>query len=162
MKVKAAICTLLPALFTLTAPAWAAKVEICHIPPGNPSNLHTITISEHALQAHLAHGDFLGGCSAAPCPCMSIPQFNILLANANFCIGSSESLVVSKDPPSEEPPFLLEYAGANAPNIGSASCSYENVNTQTSIILPITLAEAELCIQVIGDAAASRGVSCSL
>ena len=38
------------------------KVTICHIPPGNPENAHTITISESALQAHLSHGDYLGEC----------------------------------------------------------------------------------------------------
>ena len=38
------------------------KVVICHIPPGNPSNAHTITISQSAVQAHLAHGDSLGPC----------------------------------------------------------------------------------------------------
>lgn len=39
------------------------KVTICHIPPGNPDNAHTITVSENALRAHLAHGDLLGDCS---------------------------------------------------------------------------------------------------
>jgi hypothetical protein len=38
------------------------KVEVCHIPPGNPANFHTITISPSALPAHLAHGDFPGAC----------------------------------------------------------------------------------------------------
>ncbi|MFY9820783.1 MAG: calcium-binding EGF-like domain-containing protein [Thermoanaerobaculia bacterium] len=50
----------------LGAPAWAdnAKVQVCHIPPGNPGNFHTITISENALQAHLGHGDLLGSCNS--------------------------------------------------------------------------------------------------
>ncbi len=39
------------------------KVVICHIPPGNPSNKHTITISRSALKAHLAHGDTIGLCT---------------------------------------------------------------------------------------------------
>jgi hypothetical protein len=38
-------------------------ITICHIPPGNPENAHTITIDESALPAHLAHGDYPGGCS---------------------------------------------------------------------------------------------------
>lgn len=33
------------------------KVPVCHAPPGNPDNAHTIVISENALQAHLDHGD---------------------------------------------------------------------------------------------------------
>jgi 5'-nucleotidase len=40
----------------------SAKVEVCHEPPGNPSNFHTIRISEKALKAHLAHGDTAGKC----------------------------------------------------------------------------------------------------
>jgi hypothetical protein len=39
------------------------KVDICHIPPGNPDNFHTITVSENALPAHLAHGDLGGACN---------------------------------------------------------------------------------------------------
>jgi len=38
------------------------KVTICHIPPGNPGKAHTITISQDAVPAHLAHGDTLGPC----------------------------------------------------------------------------------------------------
>ncbi|HKG71491.1 MAG TPA: hypothetical protein VKA87_06300 [Nitrososphaeraceae archaeon] len=38
------------------------KVTICHIPPGNPDNAHTIRVSENAVDAHLAHGDTLGEC----------------------------------------------------------------------------------------------------
>ena len=40
---------------------WArpAKVDVCHIPPGNPANAHVINVSENALAAHIAHGDSL-------------------------------------------------------------------------------------------------------
>jgi hypothetical protein len=39
------------------------KVTICHIPPGNPDNRHTITIGESAVDAHVRnHGDTLGPC----------------------------------------------------------------------------------------------------
>ena len=43
----------------------AQKVDVCHIPPGNPDNAHTITISENALSAHLDHGDLVGACDSA-------------------------------------------------------------------------------------------------
>jgi cysteine-rich repeat protein len=43
------------------------KVTLCHAPPGNPGNAHTITVGEPAVRAHLAHGDTLGACGAA-CP----------------------------------------------------------------------------------------------
>ena len=38
------------------------KVTICHIPPGNPANAHTIRVSHNAVRAHLKHGDKLGPC----------------------------------------------------------------------------------------------------
>jgi hypothetical protein len=38
------------------------KVNICHIPPGNPDNAHTIVVGAPAVPAHLAHGDELGEC----------------------------------------------------------------------------------------------------
>jgi hypothetical protein len=45
------------------AQAQAEKVTICHIPPGNPENAHTITISVNALPAHVEqHGDEVGAC----------------------------------------------------------------------------------------------------
>jgi hypothetical protein len=40
----------------------SGKVVICHIPPGNPANRHTIEVGEPAVSAHLAHGDTLGTC----------------------------------------------------------------------------------------------------
>ena len=36
--------------------------EICHIPPGNPDNRHTIRVGESAASAHMAHGDHRGEC----------------------------------------------------------------------------------------------------
>jgi hypothetical protein len=40
------------------------KVVICHYPPGNPGNRHTIEVGQPAVQAHMAHGDTLGPCSS--------------------------------------------------------------------------------------------------
>lgn len=41
----------------------AKKVTICHIPPGNPGNVHTITISVNALKTHVDHhDDYIGEC----------------------------------------------------------------------------------------------------
>jgi hypothetical protein len=39
-----------------------AKVVVCHVPPGNPENPHTIEVGESALPDHLAHGDTEGEC----------------------------------------------------------------------------------------------------
>ena len=42
----------------------AGKITICHIPPGNPANAHTITVGLPALRAHLKHGDTQGACGS--------------------------------------------------------------------------------------------------
>ena len=47
-------------------PADTKKTTVCHIPPGNPANAHTICIGNAGVAAHLAnHGDFLGTCSCS-------------------------------------------------------------------------------------------------
>lgn len=43
------------------------KVLICHIPPGNPANAHTICVGKPAERAHVAHhGDGVGACGSTP------------------------------------------------------------------------------------------------
>lgn len=45
------------------SPAWAGKTTICHFPPGNPANFHTITVGGNAVSAHVDnHGDLIGSC----------------------------------------------------------------------------------------------------
>ena len=50
---------------SVTAQAAQPKVTICHVPPGNPANAHTITIGAPAVPAHLANHD---GDAVGPCP----------------------------------------------------------------------------------------------
>lgn len=38
------------------------KVALCHFPPGNPDNFHTIVVGPDAVESHLAHGDTEGPC----------------------------------------------------------------------------------------------------
>src|SRR5260370_7433692 len=45
------------------------KETICHFPPGNPANAHTIRVGAPAVPAHLAHGDHLGPCGPGEGPC---------------------------------------------------------------------------------------------
>lgn len=51
-----------------------SRFAICHIPPGNPSNAHTICVgSQSAVDAHLTHhGDTEGPCEGSPTP--SVPE----------------------------------------------------------------------------------------
>lgn len=40
------------------------KIQICHVPPGNPGNAQTIEVNCNALNAHMDHGDFCGDCAS--------------------------------------------------------------------------------------------------
>lgn len=43
------------------------KELVCHVPPGNPDNAHTICVSKHAVDTHVSHhGDAAGACASEP------------------------------------------------------------------------------------------------
>ena len=46
-------------LLASVAMAKQEKVDVCHVPPDNPANAHTINVSPNAVPDHLAHGDTL-------------------------------------------------------------------------------------------------------
>lgn len=52
-------------LISKPANAGPSKVEVCHIPPDDPGNFHTITVNQNALPAHIAHYDLGGACDGA-------------------------------------------------------------------------------------------------
>lgn len=68
MLIVLALITLAFAMWMTNAPTLNAgdKCTICHVPPGNPGNAHTLNIGCSAVDAHLRNhpGDCLG-----PCPC---------------------------------------------------------------------------------------------
>ena len=75
---------------TATQAAPLPKVTICHIPPGNPDNAHTITISENALQAHINnHGDIPGACGLN-CEDTCPDDGNACTANCNLATGDCD------------------------------------------------------------------------
>jgi hypothetical protein len=52
-------------------PSETKKTTVCHVPPGNPANAHTICIGNPAVEHHLKnhHGDSIGACKVeTPCP----------------------------------------------------------------------------------------------
>lgn len=63
-------------LFASPVQGGGDKVVICHFPPDNPWNAHTIQVSKHALAAHYAHGDIPG-----PCPVDATGQLACLVQN---------------------------------------------------------------------------------
>lgn len=74
-----------PVLFSLVLGATSVfaqggnKVTICHIPPGNPANAHSIEISVNAVSAHINpnnnnHNDFIGDCYSA-CNAMEVVSY---------------------------------------------------------------------------------------
>ena len=52
----------------LMAQVASARTTICHMPPGNPGNAHTLGIGDGGVADHLAHGDCLGACPCDACP----------------------------------------------------------------------------------------------
>jgi len=46
------------------------KTTICHVPPGNPANAHTICVGNPAVSHHMKnHGDLVGACQTETmCP----------------------------------------------------------------------------------------------
>jgi hypothetical protein len=55
--------------FLLFAAQNAFATTVCHIPPDDPQNAHTISVSERAVPAHLNHGDCEGECPCRVEPC---------------------------------------------------------------------------------------------
>ena len=54
------------------APHDLKKTTICHFPPGNSANAHTLCVGKSAVLAHLDHGDYLGTCKQeTPCTPLS-------------------------------------------------------------------------------------------
>ena len=57
------------AAFADPQPTNPKKVTICHIPPGEPENRHTITVGAPSVAAHVReHGDYIGACQPDPTP----------------------------------------------------------------------------------------------
>ncbi len=84
------------------------RVTICHLPPGNPENAHTITVGVDAVPAHLAHCDHCGPCGGDGGLLMS----GTSAANDNPC---STDLDNSGDVGAAD---LAELLGAWGPNPG--------------------------------------------
>src|SRR4051812_6443752 len=66
------------------------KVTVCHVPPGNHCNEHTIRVGKSAVPAHIAHGDYPGSCDApppTPTPPACFAETVACTATAECCSG---------------------------------------------------------------------------
>jgi hypothetical protein len=174
MKRRFPSLTILIALFALTASAaWAgAKVQVCHIPPGNPGNFHTITVSQNAVQAHLGHGDLVGACSSncdslcsednpcttgeCACPCVAgVPDF-IEALNGQFGLTSCQVH-----------DFTFSVSVQLNTDDGRSAYSQSGFNNGCGFLFPpgptlfISQAEAEACASLIRQKAAAAGLTCT-
>jgi len=72
---------------------------LCHIPPENPANAHTIEVTARAVPAHLAHGDLMGECpSECDGPASSVPQTGQTASWGSRDDGELQMGVPSPDP----------------------------------------------------------------
>jgi len=56
------VMAIMPKFIEEASAGGKVKVVVCHVPPDDPDDAHTIEIAESALPDHLAHGDVEGMC----------------------------------------------------------------------------------------------------
>ena len=93
--------------------AGAGKIDICHVPPGNPSNAHTISISlnawENGHSPHNSHNlDYEGSCNEVPEPTATNVQ-------------PSRTPVPTNTGPTEEPTTIGQPTGIPRPTTVASS-----------------------------------------
>jgi len=117
------------------------KVSICHVPPGNPENAHTINVSVSALDAHLAHGDLLGVCEPAP-DTQSFPNVTIQLFEARAPddarpVGEplASMTLVGQALPKASATWVLTYVGSNTHFVHNHSAEECAATTSTGKVV---------------------------
>ena len=70
------------------------KITICHVPPGNPENKHTIHIGYSAWPAHRDNhvGDYLGSCTQAPASSTTVDEVRVITG----CTGTYRETLITK------------------------------------------------------------------
>jgi len=66
------------------------KVTICHVPPGNVCNEHTIRVGKPAVRAHIEHGDYLGSCDPQDPPVVVDPPPPLCLPDGGACATGAD------------------------------------------------------------------------
>jgi len=105
-------------------PPYEGEYTVCHLPPGNPDNAHTLVVgSEAAVAAHMDHGDLWG-----PCDLVDEPP-------VEPGADSADDTGLPPDPV-EEPPVIEE------PPIGL--CDDESCGGE----IPPTIVPVDVCVSV--------------
>jgi len=156
------------------ASAGGEKVTLCHVPPGNPTNVQTLTVAPSAVQAHLKNhpGDYLGSCipSVSGCPCAD--NGDLIWSPA----GNASAMVASWVSNGLSPPWSCvvdttalqgTFAGYIAGEFGPTLLTVSPAVTAGSCIgtngaIPVTSTQAQACLQRIVELAAllSPPVTC--
>ncbi len=78
-------CTITFCVISVRDPGKPGKVILCHVPPGNPGNPQTLSVSINAVPTHLSmhSGDRLGYCGQSCNPVKVSTQGNMLILNEN-------------------------------------------------------------------------------
>ena len=151
------------------------KVTLCHVPPGNPTNVQTLSVAPSAVQAHLKNhpGDYVGACipAVSGCPCADNGDLIWSPAgNASAMVAYWVSLGLSSpwsclaDSTALQGTFIGNITGEFGPTpmtvspaVTSGSCIGSNG------AIPVNSTQAQACLQRINELAAllSPPVTCS-
>lgn len=115
------------------------KVQICHVPPGNPNNTQQLCVSPNAVPAHLAGGSGHGTCYLGPCgnTCMAT---NAACA-PSVCDGGTFSITISGNGFMDEVSWT--FAGASGGNYSFGSSNTATVTVGAGM-------PSEFCIETNG------------
>ncbi|MGZ8556746.1 MAG: T9SS type A sorting domain-containing protein [Chitinophagaceae bacterium] len=99
------------------------KVYICHSPPDNPANAHTLSIGVSAVADHLGNhsGDRLGKCEDHPCS--TVPAITTTTATRTattriqWPIKENRTLTIKAWPNPEEQFFTMQVEGNNSETV---------------------------------------------
>ena len=139
-----AIGAVVVAVFLVPLAAFAAadKVTICHIPPGNPANAHTITVGAPAVDKHVAnHGDTLGPCDDRNQP----PEAD---AGEDLCLLFGETAMLNGSGSSDPEGAVLTYEWMIEERPDGSSVTISDPSNMITDFVPDRLGEFEVELTV--------------
>lgn len=117
------------------------KVTICHIPSGNRSNAHDMTVGESVVPDHLAHRDRIGTCFPTREPELTVEPPTTCMNTENGSIAHARVI-------------LTEFPIGSVIMIGAQSSEHQirmEVHADTHAV-PIGFSTGEKTITVFSDA----------